>query len=77
MWFSLANSQGDQDAGKKRDEVAARMDPEALKAAQAAFQAFKAKPTDPRANDVAAPAGGWEQDSIGQQGSAKGKSARL
>ncbi|WP_146140166.1 SEL1-like repeat protein [Alsobacter soli] len=77
LWFSLAYAQGDQDAGKKRDEVAARMDADALKAAQAALQAFKAKPQDPKVNDVASPAGGWEQEPIGQQPLPKGKSARL
>ena len=30
MWFSLAAQQGDADAGKKRDEVAAKMDPVSL-----------------------------------------------
>src|ERR1700677_4845991 len=33
MWFSLAAQQGDADAAKKRDEVAAKMDPVSLAAA--------------------------------------------
>lgn len=77
VWFSLAAAQGDQDAAKKRDEVAARLDAEAANQARAALQAFKPKPTDPRANEVAPPPGGWEQEPVGLQGLPKGKSARL
>ncbi|GGH10328.1 hypothetical protein GCM10007036_06790 [Alsobacter metallidurans] len=77
VWFSLAAAQGDQDAAKKRDEVAARLDAEAASQAKAALQAFKPKPTDPRANEVAPPPGGWDQEPVGLQGLPKGKSARL
>ena len=34
-WFALAAQQGDQDAAKKRDDVAARLDQQSLVAAQA------------------------------------------
>src|SRR5208283_4087211 len=51
MWFSLAAAQGDADAAKKRDEVAAKMDPDALAAAADALSKFKAMEPDPAAND--------------------------
>ncbi|WP_460447930.1 SEL1-like repeat protein [Alsobacter sp. SYSU BS001988] len=76
MWFSLAAAQGDQDAFKKRDEVAGRMDAAALAAGKAGLDAFRAKPQDAKANDVAAPAGGWDRDSAGEA-PAKARSAKL
>ena len=53
MWFSLAAAQGDSEAARKRDEVAARMDPGALTAAADQLAKFKAVEPDPTANDVA------------------------
>jgi len=35
MWFAIAAAQGDQDAAKKRDEVATRLDSKDLSAAKA------------------------------------------
>ncbi len=61
LWFSLAASQGDTDAGKKREEVAGRLEPKALADAKAAVAAFKPAPVAPQANEVAAPAGGWDE----------------
>ena len=43
-WFALAAQQGDQDAGKKRDDVAARLDQQSLVAARLAMQTFAAEP---------------------------------
>ena len=60
LWFSLAAQQGDADAGKKRDEVAAKMDPASLAAAADALAKFKPVKPDPAANEVAAPPGGWD-----------------
>jgi len=59
LWFSLAAAQGDEDAAKKRDEVAARLDPKSLEAAKQLVAQFQAKVPDPQANEVAAPVGGW------------------
>ena len=42
FWFSLAAAQGDAEAGKKRDEVAGKMDPEALAATRDLLSSFKA-----------------------------------
>ena len=60
LWFSLAAAQGDADAGKKRDEVAAKMDPAALAAAMDELAKFKVAKPDPFANEVAPPPGGWD-----------------
>ncbi len=60
LWFTLAAAQGDADAGKKRDEVAAKMDPAALAAATEELIKFKVAQPDPVANEVATPPGGWD-----------------
>jgi len=60
-WFSLAAQQGDQDAAKKRDEVATRLDPQALVAARLAAQTFTADPQPEDAATVATPPGGWDR----------------
>ena len=60
-WFSAAAAQGDADAVKKRDELAARMTPDKLAEAKAVVENFRAKKPDVRANDVAVPEGGWDQ----------------
>jgi localization factor PodJL len=55
-WFALAAAGGDQDAGKKRDEVAARLDPQTLVAARLAVQTFAPKTEPDAAVRIAAPA---------------------
>ncbi|BCM85628.1 SEL1-like repeat protein [Methylobacterium indicum] len=64
-WFSAAAAQGDDDAGRKRDEVAGKLAPKDLTAARAAAEAWKAKTPDPAVNDpppmrveTASPTGG-------------------
>jgi localization factor PodJL len=57
MWFSLASRQGDADAAKKRDEVAAKLDAAASAAATKALADFKGQTPDPSANEAP---GGWE-----------------
>jgi localization factor PodJL len=59
-WFSLAASQGDADAGRKRDDVAKRLDPQSLAAARLAIQTFTAEPQPEDAVIVPTPAGGWD-----------------
>ncbi len=54
-WFDAAARQGDEDAAKKRDEVAARMDERRLELAKSEADAFRAKALDPIANDVVVP----------------------
>ncbi|WP_354551937.1 hypothetical protein [Kaistia defluvii] len=60
-WFALAAQQGDRDAGKRRDEVAKAMKPDALAAARAAVQTFKPKPLDTTANSEPAIKPEWKQ----------------
>jgi len=43
-WFSLAAAQGDNDAAKKRDEVAAHLDKQSLAAARRAVETWTAEP---------------------------------
>jgi localization factor PodJL len=59
LWFSLASQQGDAEAAKKRDDVAAKMDTVALAAAAKALAEFKAATPSPAANEAPSP-GGWE-----------------
>ncbi len=59
-WFSLAAAQGDADAGRKRDEVAKRLDAQALAAAKLAVQNFTPVKQPDDAVNVATPAGGWD-----------------
>jgi localization factor PodJL len=60
LWFSLAAQQGDADAAKKREEVAAKLDANALATDEATLAAFKPRQPDPAANEVKAPDGGWD-----------------
>jgi localization factor PodJL len=59
-WFTLAADQGDEDAAKKRDDVAKRLDPAALATARLAAQTFVAQPQPETATNVKAPVGGWD-----------------
>ena len=58
-WFALAALGGDQDAGKKRDEVAGRLDQQTMVAARLAVETFQVKAEPEAAVRVAMPAGGW------------------
>ncbi len=59
-WFSLAAAQGDADAGRKRDDIAKRLDAQSLAAAKLAIQTFIAEPQPDDAVTVATPPGGWD-----------------
>ena len=59
-WFSLAATQGDADAGRKRDDIAKRLDQQSLAAAKLAIQTFTPERQPNDAISVAAPAGGWD-----------------
>jgi localization factor PodJL len=72
-WFLLAANQGDNEATKKRDEVASHLDQQSLAAAQAAVQKWSAEPQQSEdAINVKAPPGGWDAPAKGAQ-SAKPK----
>jgi localization factor PodJL len=51
VWFGVAALQGDEDAAKKRDEVAAQLDASALAAAKKQVAEFHARVPAPAAND--------------------------
>jgi localization factor PodJL len=59
-WFSLAAAQGDVDSGRKRDDIAKRLDPQSLAAAKLATQTFAPEAQPDEATSVGAPAGGWD-----------------
>jgi len=63
-WFSLAAAQGDADAGRKRDDIAKRLDAQSLAAANLAIQTFSAEPQPDDAVNVASPPGGWDSASV-------------
>jgi localization factor PodJL len=75
-WFSLAAAQGDADAGRKRDDVAKRLDPQSLAAAQLAVQTFTPEGQPDDAVNVASPAGGWDGAPV-QTAAAKAVANRL
>jgi localization factor PodJL len=74
-WFSLAAAQGDQEAAKKRDETAARLDQKSLRLAKIAIQTWVAEPQPEAATKVPAPAGGWEKAPTTQPGKPKPRPA--
>ena len=76
LWFSLAAQQGDTDAAKKRDDVAAKLDANALATDGAALAAFKPRQANTFANDVKAPDGGWDGKVPGQATDAPSKPTR-
>ncbi len=55
LWFSAAAAQGDEEAGRKRNEVAGKLAPADLARARELVAGFKPKPVDPAANEVPAP----------------------
>ncbi len=59
-WFSLAAAQGDAESGRKRDDVAKRLDPQSLAAAKLAIQTFTPETQPDEAIATGAPAGGWD-----------------
>lgn len=61
LWFSIAAAQGDEDASRKRDEVAQRLSPGDLATAKAAAESWKPKALEATANDVTPPAKGWDE----------------
>jgi localization factor PodJL len=59
-WFALAAAQGDQESARKRDEIAAQLDPKELAAARQWVMNFKAEPQPQAAIAVPKPRGGWD-----------------
>ena len=66
-WFALAANQGDQEAAKKREEVAERIDEQTLNAAQQAVQTFVITQQPEQAVSLRAPPGGWDRANASSQ----------
>ena len=66
-WFALAGAKGDPESAKKRDEVAAQLDPKELAEAQQAVKAFKPEPQPAAAATVPKPHGGWDSAAAAPQ----------
>jgi localization factor PodJL len=60
-WLALAAQQGDNDAAKKRDEIASKLDAASLAAARTAVRSFTAQQQPDDSVSVAAPPGGWDK----------------
>lgn len=56
-WFAIAAAQGDQDAAKKRDDIAARLTKDQIAKENDRVKAFKALPANAAANDP----GNWDR----------------
>ena len=55
LWFSTAAAQGDDEAGRKRDEVAGKLSPADLARARELVAGFRPKAVDASANEAPAP----------------------
>ena len=77
-WFALAAANGDSDAAKKRDEVAARLDQKTLAAAKLAAQSFVPEREPDEATNLKAPAGrlGPGAGRAGQAAASRPRAAR-
>lgn len=60
LWFAVAAGQGDEDAARKRDEVAQRLKAEELATVRTLATNWKPKTLDTAANEVTAPPKGWD-----------------
>jgi localization factor PodJL len=60
-WFALAAKGGDQEAGKKRDEIGTKLDPQVLATTRRAADTWVADRAPEDALVVAPPANGWDQ----------------
>lgn len=63
-WFALAANTGDQEAAKKRDDIAARLDKPSLVAARLAVKSFAVTVAPEEATTVKTPPGGWDQAAV-------------
>ena len=60
-WFALAAAQGDKEAARKRDDVAAHLDAQTLTSVQQAVKNFTPAPQPAEAIQITAPPGGWDR----------------
>lgn len=76
-WFAIAAAGGDDDAAKKRDEVGAKLDPQALAGAKAAADAFHPAVPLASANDAGSAAAGADPLASPRSTSAPAKVSQL
>ncbi|WP_148210566.1 SEL1-like repeat protein [Beijerinckia indica] len=62
-WFAIAAAQGDEEAGRKRDEVARHLSTEDYTAGKTIVAAYRPQPSKMAANEVSMPSGDGEQGS--------------
>ncbi|MFY9687892.1 MAG: hypothetical protein WAJ88_19005 [Pseudolabrys sp.] len=60
-WFALAAAQGDKEAARKRDDVAAHLDAQTLASVQQVVKSFAPTPQPAEATQITAPSGGWDR----------------
>jgi localization factor PodJL len=75
-WFALAAAQGDREAAKKRDDVAARLDADELASAQQTAKSFVAEAQPHDALNVPVPQGGWDDPATVTPAPAKHRAVR-
>jgi localization factor PodJL len=75
-WFAIVAAAGDEEAARKRDEIAARLTASELAAANAAAAGFVPRAADRAANEISPPESG-RQDAAKQGGPAKPKVSGL
>jgi localization factor PodJL len=66
-WFALAAAQGDKEAARKRDDVAAHLDAQTLASAQQAVKSFTPTPQPAEAIQTSSPPGGWDRVTQSQE----------
>ncbi|WP_375461642.1 hypothetical protein [uncultured Enterovirga sp.] len=69
LWLALAAQEGDDDAGRKRDDVAKRLPAADLARAKQSVETWRAVPANTAANEVQVPAGGWPEPTATKRGS--------
>jgi localization factor PodJL len=62
-WFALAAANGDAESAKKRDDLASRLDPNTLAAAQQAVKGFVPEQQPEAGTTIPRPQGGWDNAS--------------
>ena len=75
-WFALAAAQGDREAAKKRDDVAAHLDADELASARDTAKSFVPEPQPQSALNVPVPQGGWDDATTAAPQSAKPRGGR-
>ncbi len=60
QWFAIAADQNDEDAAKKRDEIATKLGANDLAVAKALASSFRPRSANLAAVEVAPPPGGWD-----------------